>query len=74
MTAAATLTGDPLKPWSTSGRAAGRTPFHTEDGRYEVFETDRDGRYYVEDRIGPNSYIGDLAGVARFIERERKAL
>lgn len=67
-----TLTGDPLKPWSTNGRAAGRTPFHVEADRYEVFETDRDNTYFVSDRRGPNSYIGDLAGVARFIERERR--
>lgn len=71
MTTVATFAGDPKKPWSTSGRAAGRTPFHVEDGRYEVFETDKDGTYFVNDRSGPNSYIGDLAGVARFIEREK---
>lgn len=65
------MTGDRLKPWSTNGRAAGRTPFHVEDERYEVFETDRDGTYFVNDRLGPNSYIGDMTGVARFIERER---
>lgn len=67
------MTGDALKPWSTNGRAAGREPFHVEDGRYEVFETEREGRYFVSDRIGPNSYIGDLTGVARFIERHRAA-
>lgn len=54
------------------GWATGREPFHVEDGRYEVFETDKDGTYYVQDRIGPNSYIGDMTGVARFIERERR--
>lgn len=72
MTGLLPLTGDRLKPWSTNGRAAGREPFHVEDGRYEVFETDKDGTYFVNDRLGPNSYIGDLVGVKRFIERERR--
>jgi hypothetical protein len=67
------MTGDPLKPWSTTGRAAGREPFHvTEDG-FEVFETDREGRFTVSHPRRPNTYFGDLAGVANFIERERKA-
>lgn len=66
------MTGDPKKPWSTNGRAAGRTPFHTE-GDYEVFETEREGRFFVTHARGANSYIGDLVGVARFIERDRRA-
>jgi len=64
------VTGDPLKPWSTFGTG---TPFHVEADGYEVFETGKDGRYFVRHRAGANSYIGDLVGVARFIERERKA-
>ena len=61
------------KPWSAQGRAAGREPFHVEPDGYEVFETGRDGTYFVSHRRRANSYIGDLKGVARFIERERKA-
>lgn len=64
---------DSLKPWSVNGRAAGREPFHVEADGYEVFETEREGRFYVNHPRGANSYIGDLAGVARFIERDRKA-
>lgn len=67
------VTGDPKKPWSMSGRAAGREPFHVEPDGYEVFETDREGHYSVSHPSRPNSYFGDLIGVARFIERERKA-
>lgn len=71
-TTAALLTEDEERtPRGFYGRATGRLPFHTEAERWEVFETGKEGTFYVEDTRGPNSYVGDMTGVARFIEREK---
>lgn len=58
-----------MKPWA--GRANGRTPFHTV-GDYEVYETDREKSFYVQDTRSGASYAGDLAGVRRWIEARTK--
>lgn len=45
-------------------------PFHTEPDGFRVWETETG--FLVSNDNGPNTYRGDLKGVVRFIERERK--
>lgn len=44
-------------------------PFHTEFDGFRVWETATG--YVVRDDLTGSTYRGDLAGVARFIERQR---
>lgn len=48
-------------------------PFHTESDGFSCWKTAVEGKFIVSNQKNGNTYRGNLAGVVRFIERERAA-
>lgn len=55
-----------IKPWA--GRANGRKPFFVV-ATFEVYETDREDSFYVQDTKTGASYAGPMAAVAGWLDR-----